>query len=62
VALDGRGEVGQKFRVQGIPQTVIVGRDGKIEHVHLGASPDLESSLKEVLEPLLLETPQAVGE
>lgn len=58
VALDRRGEVGRQFRVEGIPQTVIIGRDGIIEHVHLGFSPDLESSLRNVLESLITGTPQ----
>jgi thiol-disulfide isomerase/thioredoxin len=62
VALDGRGEAGHKFRVQGLPQVVIIGHNGIIEHVHLGASPDLEVSLKGVLERLVIESPQSPGE
>jgi thiol-disulfide isomerase/thioredoxin len=62
VALDTRGDVGRQFRVQGIPQTVIIGRDGRIMHVHLGSSPDLEASLKDVLERLVNEPAEASPE
>jgi hypothetical protein len=62
VALDSRGAVGRQFHVQGIPQTVVVGRDGTIRHVHLGSSPDLESSLREVLTSLIDEAPAASSE
>src|SRR3954466_1024463 len=30
VALDADGEIGNRYKVQGIPQTVIIGRDGKV--------------------------------
>jgi thiol-disulfide isomerase/thioredoxin len=62
VALDSRGDVARQFRVQGIPQTVIVGRDGEIMHVHLGSSPDLHASLRAVLEHLVNESPEASSE
>jgi len=53
VALDSDGAVGDLFGVQGIPQTVIVGKDGLIKKVHVGFSPTLKeeisSELKEII-------------
>ena len=53
VALDSDGAVGDLFGVQGIPQTVIVGKDGLIKKVHVGFSPSLKeeisSELKEII-------------
>jgi thiol-disulfide isomerase/thioredoxin len=49
VALDPDGSVARSYQVSAIPQTVVIGRDGTIEHVHLGASADLEASLTTVL-------------
>ncbi|MDK1020373.1 MAG: redoxin domain-containing protein [Candidatus Hydrogenedentes bacterium] len=36
VALDSDGRVGEMYKASGIPQTVIVGRDGKVAIVHVG--------------------------
>lgn len=53
VALDLEGEVGRKFQLEGFPQTVVIGRDGKIEHVRLGYSPNLQEELTDTLRQLL---------
>ncbi len=52
VALDGEGKAGELYKVTGIPQTVIIGKDGKIVKVHVGANPatfksELTRELKE---------------
>lgn len=37
VALDQEGEIGMLYPSDGIPYTVLIGRDGKIASIHLGA-------------------------
>jgi peroxiredoxin/outer membrane lipoprotein-sorting protein len=47
------GEVADKYTVKGIPQTVIIGKDGLIKHVHIGYGPGEENEWdKEVQEAL----------
>lgn len=41
VALDSEGKTGQKYKVDGIPQTVIIGKNGIIQAVHVGVSREL---------------------
>ena len=53
VAMDPDSESGQAYMVTGIPQTVIVGRDGVVKKVHIGFRPDLEAMLKAELDEIL---------
>lgn len=53
VALDSKGELAQKFGVQAIPQTVLIGRDGTVQVVHVGFSGNLEEELRSELKALL---------
>lgn len=53
VALDSTGKVGNLYQLDGIPQTVIIGKDGKVAKVHVGLSPDLKAKLTKDLESLL---------
>lgn len=53
VALDDKGAAANKYRVSGLPQTVIIGKDGTIQAVHQGYSRDLKEKLKEEIETLL---------
>ena len=55
VAMDQDGQVAGSYRVTGIPQTVIVGKDGIIKKVHVGFDPNLESVLKAELKEILAE-------
>ena len=55
VAMDPDNESGKDYLVTGIPQTVIVGKDGKVKKVHIGFSPDLEAMLKTELDEILKE-------
>ena len=52
-ALDPDGDIGRLFQVEAIPQTVIIGRDGKIERLHVGAHPNMQEVLSEALQALL---------
>ena len=53
--MDTEGATAQQFMVTGIPQTVIVGKDGNVAKVHVGLSPDLEQQLTAELEALVAE-------
>ncbi|MBI3468999.1 MAG: DUF2092 domain-containing protein, partial [Planctomycetes bacterium] len=53
VALDPDSKVSELFGVQGIPQTVLVGKDGKVQVVHVGFSPDLKDRLSKELDSLV---------
>ena len=52
VALDQTGHVGNLYRVEAIPQTVIIGADGVVSNVHVGLAPNLEDALQRELEEL----------
>ena len=52
VALDTDGKTGGLYEVQGIPQTVIIGKNGTVEIVHVGVAPDLKTQLKGELDAL----------
>lgn len=63
VALDPEGKVGELYLVRGIPQTVVVGKDGTVSKVHVGMSADLKTSFTEELNALVSGTAKtAAGE
>jgi peroxiredoxin len=53
VLLDSQGKVGELYRVEAIPQTVLVGKDGTVEVVHVGLSENLKDQLTKELDDLL---------
>jgi thiol-disulfide isomerase/thioredoxin len=53
VALDKEGSVAAAYLANAIPQTVLVGKDGSVQVVKIGVSPDLEESLTGDLEALV---------
>ena len=53
VVLDTDNAVGERYQVDGIPQSVIIGKDGSVQVVHVGVGPDLEKSLSKELDGLL---------
>ncbi len=53
VLMDRDGAVSQRYGVMAIPHTAIVGKDGTIQAVHVGASPGLEDRLRNELDTLL---------
>lgn len=53
VVLDKDGSIADQYYVSGIPQTVIVGKDGTVQAVHVGSRPDLEQVLSKELETLI---------
>jgi thiol-disulfide isomerase/thioredoxin len=53
VALDEKDEIGPLYKVEGIPQTVLIGKDGTVQVVHVGFGPDLGKMLTKEIEDLL---------
>jgi peroxiredoxin len=53
VILDTKPEIGPLYQVNGIPQTVLIGNDGKVQVVHVGFAPALPDLLKQEIEDLL---------
>jgi thiol-disulfide isomerase/thioredoxin len=53
VALDKDGDVAKSYLAEAIPQTVLVGKDGSVQVVKVGFSPNLEAELTRDLDALL---------
>lgn len=53
VAMDPEGKVSGLYGVEGIPQTVLVGKDGRVQVVHVGYSDRLAGELTRNIEDLL---------
>ncbi len=53
VPMDRRGSVADQYGVHGIPHTVIIGKDGKVQAVHVGFSPNLRETLSGELDTIL---------
>jgi len=53
VGLDSSATIADRYLVSGIPQTVIVGKDGTVQAVHVGVSPAFDNDLREQLDTLL---------
>lgn len=53
VALDKDGKIGVLYGARAIPQTVIIGKDGTVQVIHVGSLEDLQKKLTEELEALL---------
>jgi peroxiredoxin len=53
VAMDPDATITQQYRADGIPQTVLIGKDGKVQVVHVGFSPNLADELSTQIEELL---------
>jgi peroxiredoxin len=55
VAMDRDDSISRAFGVEPIPHTVIIDRQGRIRHEHIGAMPGLQKRLKREVEALVLE-------
>ena len=53
VGFDPEGKVAGKYLVEGIPQTVVIGKDGLVKQVHVGFSPDMKAELAKEIEAAL---------
>jgi thiol-disulfide isomerase/thioredoxin len=61
VLLDENGKVGGLYGVKGIPQTVLIGKDGTVQAVHVGVAPDLKKRLRRELDALVAGKGLVVG-
>ena len=52
-ALDLDGRVGDSYSTENIPMDVIIGKDGVVQAVHVGVSPDLIDNMKKELDTLV---------
>jgi peroxiredoxin len=55
VLFDERKEVSRLYQVEAMPVTVLVDREGKIRHVHLGYKPGYEEKYLTEIRALLRE-------
>ena len=53
VALDPGWQAGRADNVEGIPQLVIIGKDGVIQSIHVGAGPGMRKELRRELDRLV---------
>lgn len=53
VVLDRYGEASRHYDVNGIPRTVVVGRDGVVQSAHVGYSPEMREMFEEELDILV---------
>jgi peroxiredoxin len=53
VLLDPRNEVGERYEVNGIPETFIIGRDGRIVAHHVGPYDWSNADIREALQELI---------
>lgn len=53
VVMDLKGTVGSAYSANSIPQTVIIGRDGRVKAIHIGFDPNLKAKLKKDIDTLL---------
>jgi hypothetical protein len=55
VLLDADAAVGKSYKVNGIPQTVIIGRDGVVRKVYIGFNPQGDDAMRKVIEEALAQ-------
>jgi peroxiredoxin len=53
VAMSTDDKISKMYKVEGIPQTVLIGKDGKVQVVHVGFSSELSKTLTKEIEDLL---------
>mgnify|MGYP000282605652 CR=1 FL=1 len=53
LARDEGNAIGTQYKAQSYPTMVVVGKDGKIEFVNVGAKPDIETVLKGQLDGMI---------
>jgi thiol-disulfide isomerase/thioredoxin len=53
VVLDRDNRIGDLYKAEAIPQTVIIGKDGVVQVVHIGFSGNLQAELSHELDALL---------
>jgi thiol-disulfide isomerase/thioredoxin len=51
--LDSDGSVSKAYKVEGIPQTVVIGKDGVVKNVFVGSGPGTEEQLRKAVQAAL---------
>jgi len=57
IAPDAGNKVGGMFKANSYPTMVVVGKDGKVAQVNVGAAPDLDTKLRSQLDTLINAKP-----
>ena len=55
VLMDTNAAVGKSYKVSGIPQTVIIGKDGVVRKVYIGFNPQGDEAMRKVIEEALAQ-------
>jgi hypothetical protein len=55
VLLDSEATVADLYRVSGIPQTVVIGKDGNVKKVLVGFGPGSDQQLRQAVTAALAE-------
>ena len=58
VALDASQDVGSQFGAESIPQTVVIGPDGKVAKVWTGYQPGEETEIADAVRKLMVDSPK----
>ena len=53
VAMDSTGSVAETYKVSGIPTTILIGKDGSVQQVHVGMPGNLKEQLSKELDAIL---------
>jgi thiol-disulfide isomerase/thioredoxin len=60
--LDLEGEIAQLYKTEAIPQTVLIGKDGRVQVVHVGYNETMPEELDKAIEKLLAGEDLATAE
>ena len=55
VLMDEKGKWGNSYNVRGIPQSVVIGRDGTVKKVFVGFGEGMEKEMRAAIEEALKE-------
>lgn len=55
ILMDTEGKVAEQYGVEGIPQTVVIGKDGKIRKIFVGYSDQLEDEVRSLIDKAMKE-------
>lgn len=50
VLLDKEGEVAEKYNIHAIPQTIVIGKNGDVKKVFIGATSDTPEQIRREIE------------
>ena len=62
ITYDSGGRISKAYQVQAIPHSLIINKDGIVEHQHVGYSEDQIVKMAEELDKLLAQEPQVAAD